>query len=111
MKLKLFVIALILSSCTPTIKNFEKYQKQFISKSDYMPDEQTLENKLLKVAIFDLEEGDIEIAKQANLGKSVATGIESALSKYRLAELVDRKATEKRKQEVQLAEMNKTVPL
>jgi len=108
MKFKLLAIALILSSCTPTIKNFEKYQKQFISKSDYMPDEQTLENKISKVAIFDFEEGEIEIAKQANLGKSVATGIEGALSKFRLAELVDRKATEKLKQEVQLAEMNKT---
>ena len=108
MKLKLLALILIISSCTPTIKNFDKYQKQFISKSEFMPDEKTLENKLLKVAIFDFEEGDIEVAKQSNLGKSVATSMESILSKYRLAELVDRKATEKLQKEVQLSEMNKT---
>ncbi|MFM7702061.1 MAG: hypothetical protein ACKO6C_01180, partial [Alphaproteobacteria bacterium] len=108
MKLKYLAIALLLSSCTPTIKNFDKYQKQFISKSDFMPDEKKLENKLLKVAVFDFEEGDIETAKNANLGKSVATTLESLLSKYRLAELVDRKAVEKLQKEVQLAEMNKT---
>jgi curli biogenesis system outer membrane secretion channel CsgG len=108
MKLKLLAILFIVTSCTPSIKNFDKYQKQFISKSEFMPDEKTLENKLLKVAIFDFEEGDIEVAKQSNLGKSVATNMESILSKYRLAELVDRKATEKLQKEVQLSEMNKT---
>ena len=108
MKLKLLALFFIVTSCTPTIKNFDKYQKQFISKSEFMPDEKTLENKLLKVAIFDFEEGDIEVAKQSNLGKSVATSMESILSKYRLAELVDRKATEKLQKEVQLSEMNKT---
>ena len=108
MKLKLLALFFIVTSCTPTIKNFDKYQKQFISKSEFMPDEKTLENKLLKVAIFDFEEGDIEVAKQSNLGKSVATNMESILSKYRLAELVDRKATEKLQKEVQLSEMNKT---
>ena len=108
MKLKLLALFFIVTSCTPSIKNFDKYQKQFISKSEFMPDEKTLENKLLKVAIFDFEEGDIEVAKQSNLGKSVATSMESILSKYRLAELVDRKATEKLQKEVQLSEMNKT---
>jgi hypothetical protein len=108
MKLKLLALLFIVASCTPTIKNFDKYQKQFISKSDFMPDEKTLENKLLKVAIFDFEESEIEVAKQSNLGKSVATSMESILSKYKLAELVDRKATEKLQKEVQLSEMNKT---
>jgi curli biogenesis system outer membrane secretion channel CsgG len=73
-----------------------------------MPDEKTLENKLLKVAIFDFDESEIEVAKQSNIGKSVATSMESILSKYKLAELVDRKATEKLQKEVQLSEMNKT---
>jgi hypothetical protein len=108
MKIKALALVLILSSCLPTIKNFDKYQKQFTSKSNYMPDEKTLENKLLKVAIFDFEEGEIEVAKQAKVGLSVATSLENILSKYRLAELVDRKATEKLQKEVQLSEMNKT---
>ena len=108
MKLKLLALLFVITSCTPTIKNFDKYQKQFISKSDFMPDEKTLENKLLKVAIFDFEEGEIETAKQSNLGKSVATNMENILSKFKLAELVDRKATEKLQKEVQLSEMNKT---
>lgn len=108
MKIKALLLVLILSSCLPTIKNFDKYQKQFASKSDYMPSESELENKLLKVAIFDFEEGDIEVAKQAKSGQAVATSLENLLSKYRLAELVDRKATEKLQKEVQLSEMNKT---
>lgn len=108
MKIKIFLIIAFLSSCAPTIKNFDKYQKQFISKSNFMPDEKTLENKIPKVAVFDFSDGEIEIAKQANLAKSVAVNVETILSKFKLAEIVDRSAVQKLQQEVQLVEMNKT---
>ena len=108
MKIKIFLIIAFLTSCAPTIKNFEKYQKQFISKSNFMPDEKALENKIPKVAVFDFTDGEIEIAKQANLAKSVAVNVETILSKFKLAEIVDRSAAQKLQQEVQLVEMNKT---
>lgn len=108
MQTKIFILIALLASCAPTVKNFEKYQKQFISKSDFMPDKDSYESKLPKVAIFDFEDGEIEVAKQANLSKSVAVNVENILSKYRLAEIVDRNAVNKLQKEVQLAEMNKT---
>lgn len=101
-------ILLIITSCAPTINNLESYQKQFISKSEYAPDEKTLNAKVPKVVVFDFDEGEIEVAKQSSLGKSVAKNVENIISKYRIAELVDRNAATKLQKEIQLAEMNKT---
>jgi hypothetical protein len=109
MKKFIFILILtIFTSCTPTIKNFDKYQKQFASKSSFMPTEEQLEKKTVKVAVFDFDEKDIELAKQANLGKSLAGELETFLAKNKLAELVDRGISSKLQQEIQLAEMNKT---
>ena len=73
-----------------------------------MPTEEQLEKKTVKVAVFDFDEKDIALAKQANLGKSLAGELETFLAKNKLAELVDRNASSKLQQEIQLAEMNKT---
>ena len=109
MKKLIFLLIFTLSaSCTPAIKNFDKYQKQFASKSSFMPTEEQLDKKTVKVAVFDFDEKDIELAKQANLGKSLAGELETFLAKNKLAELVDRSASSKLQQEIQLAEMNKT---
>lgn len=106
---KLVLIAFLLSgSCAPTIKNFEKYEKQFLSKTSFMPSKENLQNKPPKVAIFNLDENNNEVAKQAYLGISIASNIENILTKSKLVELVDRNAIRKLKEEVTLAEMNKT---
>jgi hypothetical protein len=104
---KLFLILLI-SSCAPTIKNFEKYQKQFLSKTNFMPSKENLEGKAAKVVVFSLDENDNQVATQSGLGNSVANNIENVISQNRLAELVDRKAANKLQKEISLAEMNKT---
>ncbi len=90
MKIKYLLTILFLASCAPTIKDFNKYQKQFLSETEFMPSEENLEGKAPKVVVFEFDEANIEIAKQADLGNSIAKSIENV------------------QKEVQLAEMNKT---
>lgn len=108
MKIKYLIAILLLTSCAPTIKDFNKYQKQFLSETEFMPSEENLEGKAPKVVVFEFDEANIDIAKQADLGNSVAKSVENVLSTNRLAEIVDRKSAAKLQKEVQLAEMNKT---
>lgn len=107
MKKYLILLALI-SSCAPTIKNFENYQKQFMAKSSFLPTEENLAGKPSKIVVFPLDENDNQVATQAGLGTTIANNIENVLTKNRLAELVDRKAAAKLQKEIQLVEMNKT---
>ena len=108
MKIKSLILALVLASCAPTIKDFNKYQKQFISQTEFMPTTENLEGKAPKVVVFEFDEANIDSAKQADLGNTIAKSVEVVLSKNRLAEIVDRKSAVKLQKEVQLAEMNKT---
>ena len=45
MKLKYLAILLLATSCAPTIKNFDKFQKQFMTKSSILPNEELLNGK------------------------------------------------------------------
>ncbi len=108
MKLKYLILLSLLSSCAPTIKNFENYQKQFLTKSKFLPSEENLAGKPAKIVVFSLDENANPVAVQAALGVAVANNIETVLTKNRLAELVDRSAAAKLQKEIQLAEMNKT---
>ncbi len=111
MKLKHFTLLIsctILTSCAPTIKDLNKYQKQFLTKTEYMPSEDALANKPPKVVVFALDENSNQVATQAQLGNTIANNVENILAKNRLAELVDRNASAKLQKELALAEMNKT---
>ncbi len=108
MKLKHLALLLVLSSCSTTIKNFDEYQKQFLSKSKFMPNKENLDGKTQKIVVFALEQNNNEIATQSGLGDSLANNVENLLSKNRLGEIVDRKAAEKLQKEIALAEMKKT---
>ncbi|MFM7620274.1 MAG: hypothetical protein ACKO47_01525 [Alphaproteobacteria bacterium] len=108
MKIKYLMAILLLASCAPTIKDFNKYQKQFLSETEFMPSEENLEGKAPKVVVFEFDEANIDTAKQADLGNSISKSVENVLSTNRLAEIVDRKSATKLQKEVQLAEMNKT---
>jgi hypothetical protein len=50
-------------SCSPTIKNFEKYQKDFISKTGFMPNEETIKGALPKVVVFPFDENGNVVAR------------------------------------------------
>jgi len=108
MKLQNILILFFITSCAPTIKNFDKYQKQFLSRSSFMPNKENLEGKLPKIVVFNLEENGNEVAKQATLGSSMANNVENIISQNRLAQLVDRSAASKLEKEIALTEMNKT---
>lgn len=95
MQKKLLFLLILASSCAPTIKNFDSYQKQFLNKSSFMPSKDNLEGKLPKVAVFAFDENDNKVATQASLGASLADKVEEILSQNRLASIVDRKAAAK----------------
>ena len=101
------LLALIISSCAPSIKDLSLYQKQYMTKGTYLPTKEQLAGKIPNIAVFDLEENG-DVAKQASLGKAIAGNLENTLTKNKLAQLVDRSAAQKLEKEVQLSELNKT---
>jgi hypothetical protein len=108
MKLKYLLLLTFAASCATKIKDFDKYQKQFLNKTEFMPSKESLENKPPKIVVFELEENENSVATQAQLGNSIANNVENVLAQNRLAELVDRKASVKLQKEIALLEMNKT---
>lgn len=108
MKKLSLILLFILTSCSTTIKDFDKYEKEFISKTSFMPSAENIKGIQPKLVVFEFDENNNEVAKNANLGKIIGNNIENILTQDRLVELVDRKAAEKLKQEIALAEMNKT---
>ena len=66
MRLIHLTLLLVISSCGPTIKNFDDYQKQFLSKTAFMPTKETLDGKPVKIVVFALDEnnlGEIKLPK------------------------------------------------
>ncbi len=111
MKMKLFVnfvLLAFLASCAPKIKNFDAYQKQFMTKSQYLPDKESLEGKPAKIVVFPLNENDNQVATQAGVGAAIANDIENIVSQNKLGALVDRSVAKKLQQEIKLSEMSKT---
>lgn len=95
-------------SCSPKIKHFDLYQKQFISKSQFLPDADQVNGKTPKIVVFKFDENNNQVATQANVGLAIANNVENILTKNKLAELIDRKSTQKLKDEIKLSELNKT---
>jgi len=105
-KIRNYIIILItLTSCVPTLKNIDSYEKQFLSKTEFMPTKEQLKNSPPKIVVFKLEENEIEVAKQASLGKSIANDIENIIGQNRLGKIIDRKANKKLEEEIKLSEL------
>lgn len=104
----LALVTLFASSCTPTISNFGSYQPQPFPRTSFMPTSDMVEGKPARVVVFELDQGQNQIAQQADLGKSITVNTENVLTKNHLAQLVDRNIAGKLQQEIALAEMNKT---
>ncbi len=102
------LLALFASSCTPTISNFNSYLPQQFPKTEFMPSKDLVNGKPPRVVVFELDEGENQIAKQADLGKAITVAVENVLTENRLSQLVDRKIATKLEKEIALAEMNKT---
>ena len=108
MKIKYLALLILITSCSPTIKDFHQYKKHFLSRSSFMPNKSDLKRKTPKVVVFNLDEGKNKIANQANLGKSLANNIENILAQNRLAKLINRNIAKKLRKEISLIEMKKT---
>lgn len=104
--LQILIVTLLLNSCATNIKkNFDNYQPQFLGKTEFMPSKEELESKSPKVVVFALDENDNLVATQSSLGQAIANNIENILAQNRLAEIVDRSANKKLKNEIALNEL------
>lgn len=103
---KLFITLAILSSCAPKIKNFDKFEKSALNESNFIPTKEELEQSLPKIIIFDFDDKNIDVAKNSNLGSSIAKDIEAIITENNLAELVDRSTADKLQNEIALAQVN-----
>ena len=108
-KLILVILALFFqTNCAVKIKDFNKYQKSPLNKSYFLPSKEEFNKNKLKVVVFKFNENENFHAINANLGQIVASQIRSILNTNHLVELIDRDAALKLKNEIQLAEINKT---
>lgn len=106
LSLCLLLLVSILAACTPAISNLGEYQPCPIEPCSYMPTPEQLKSAKIKVVIFPLSEGDIDFAKQAKLGATMAGLLENQLAGGAV-EIIDRNSAQKLQKEVMLAEMNK----
>ena len=95
-------------SCSSISKNFNDYHPQPLPKSAFMPSPDLVAGKAYKVVVFNLDEDNNEIAKQAGLGKAMTVNVENILTSNNLAQLVDRNIASKLEKEIALAEMNQS---
>jgi hypothetical protein len=107
-KITIIPILFLISACSPNISNFHSYLPQEFPRTNFMPSPDMVEGKSPKVVVFELDDGENETARQAELGKSMTVALENVLSEHRLAQIVDRKAAKKLEKEIALIEMNKT---
>ncbi len=101
------VCVLAFSSCAPTIKDLSLYQKQYLTKSKYLPSKDELKGKTPTMVVFPLEVSN-NTARRSSLDKSVASNIENILTKNKLVKLVDRRAAKILEKEIKLSELNNT---
>lgn len=104
--LKSVLILIFISSCAPKIKNFDKYQNSAINESQFLPSKEELKQPLPKVIVFDFDDKNILVAKNANLSNSLAKNVEAIITENKLAEIVDRDLGQKLKDEIALAQIN-----
>lgn len=112
-KLTIISISILLllttASCTSTkIRRFSKYEPAPLLRTTFMPEPEALESSSPKVVVFPFETGNSSISRQTNVNTTLMSSVESVLTKHVLADLVDRTAAEKLKEEIALSEMNQT---
>lgn len=101
-KLIIIFVSLINISCVPTIKNFAKYDKQPILKSELI-NKAELKKNISSVVVFPFNNKNQK--NQSSLGQALAVNIENILVANKLANLQDRNAFNKLEKEILLAEI------
>ncbi|EGJ51820.1 hypothetical protein V6C53_11215 [Desulfocurvibacter africanus] len=108
--MRLFLVLSLLlcfsvAGCAPTIANLGEYHAAQLSPADFMPAPEQLKSAKVKVVVFPLTDGNIDLAKKANLSTVAAGEVENQLAGG-MVELVDRNNAAKLQQEVMLSEIN-----
>ena len=86
------------------IENFDAYSQTTMPQADVMPSVEELKNKKTKIVVFNADDSNIDLAKNAKAGYSIATTLEKHLSEAG-TEIVDRNIAKKLQNEIQLAEV------
>lgn len=86
------------------IENFDAYSQSTLLEADVMPTMEELKNKKTKIVVFNADDSNIKLAKNAGTGFTIATALEKHLNETG-AEIVDRNIAKKLKSEIQLAEV------
>ena len=87
----LLILGVVLLTGCGTSLNLAKYSPATLEKAKHMPSkEKMISNEFYKVIVMDIDNADITIAKQARLGSSMATKINSLLAKGKSVKLVKR---------------------
>lgn len=108
MRLPLLLFLLLCSSvvgCAPTIGNLSEYHAVQLAQADFMPAPEQLKSAKTKIVVLPLTDGNIDLAKKANLSIVTAGAVENQLAGGAV-ELVDRNNAAKLQQEVMLSEIN-----
>ncbi len=97
----------LLSGCFmggSNIKDISSFQKQPLVKASIMPSKAQLSGAKTRVIVMNIDDGNVNVAKNARLGSAISNKIETLLSDTGV-EVIDRKLASKLQKEIQLAEM------
>ena len=103
------IIALFLFSCSPTIKDFDKFKTQPLKMDKYLPEKESLKKNKIVVAILDFCTTNSLIANNLGLGNIISSKIENVLVKNRNIQILDRKIANKLKGYIKDGNL-KTIP-
>lgn len=103
------IIALFLFSCSPTIKDFDKFKTQPLKMDKYLPGKESLKKNKIVVAILDFDTTNSPIANNLGLGNIISSKIENVLVKNRNIQILDRKIANKLKGYIKDGNL-KTIP-
>lgn len=95
-----FVFIIIISfvfSCSPTIKNFDKFETQPLKAGKYLPKKESLKKNKIAVAILDFDTTNSQMADVLGLSGIMSSKIENVLVKNRNIQILDRKIASKLK--------------
>lgn len=109
LKILLAVTLMVASGCAShQIANLDEYSPVALERSKFAPNSEQLNHTKVKVVVFPLNENNNQVARQADLGLSLAGSIERCLTEAQTAEIVDRQIASQLQEEIKLAEMNQT---
>lgn len=97
----IFIILLLLleiTSCSPTIKDFDKYKIQPLERGKYLPSKKALKKEKIHIAIVDFDTNSSATASVLNLNRSILSELENILVKNRNIQIVDKKISNKLKE-------------